>query len=429
MGCLAAETVGTMPKAPGRGLVIPVLGVTQILAWGSSYYLLAVLAEPIAGSTDWPLAWVVGGLSLGLVTAGLVSPRVGDSIERHGGRPVLAASAALLALGLIGLALAPSLLIYLASWLVLGVGMGAGLYDAAFATLGRLYGQRAPMAIATLTLFGGFASTVCWPLSAMLVSEFGWRGACLIYAGIHLTVVLPLYLFGLPREPRRHAASSAPRDGQMHKSRTKGPVPAGSMLLFMLLAATITVSSMISTVVSVHLLSMLRARDIALAAAVALGALVGPSQVGARAIEMLISRYHHPIWTMVASRIFVAIGVGALWGGLPIVSVALVFYGAGIGIESIARGTLPLALFGEGRYPAIMGRIAMPSLITQAVSPALGALLMERSGASGTLAALFATAILNVLLVFALFALLPPRTLPVAAMKTPQTLRPPAMDR
>jgi MFS family permease len=408
--------------------VLPVLGVTQILAWGSSYYLLAVLAEPIAGSTGWPLAWVVSGLSLGLLTAGLVSPRVGDSIERHGGRPVLAASAALLGLGLVGLALAPSLPIYIASWLVLGVGMGAGLYDAAFATLGRLYGQRAPTAIATLTLFGGLASTVCWPLSAMLVSEFGWRGACLIYAGIHLAVVLPLYLFALPREPRRHAATSAPLDGQTRKGRAKGPVPAGSMLVFMLLAATITVSSMISTVVSVHLLSILRAQDIALAAAVALGAVVGPSQVGARAIEMLISRYHHPIWTMVASTVFVALGVGALWGGLPIISAALVFYGAGIGIESIARGTLPLALFGEDRYPAIMGRIAMPSLIAQAVSPSLGALLMERLGADGTLAALLVTAILGVLLVLALLALLLRRTLPVASMKARQTLRSTASD-
>ena len=411
---LAAEAVGTTSKAPSMGLVVPVLGVTQILAWGSSYYLLAVLAEPIAGSTDWPLAWVVSGLSLGLLTAGLVSPRVGDSIERHGGRPVLATSAALLAFGLVGLALAPSLLIYLAAWLVLGIGMGAGLYDAAFATLGRLYGLRAPTAIATLTLFGGLASTVCWPLSAFLVSEYGWRGACLIYAGIHLAVVLPLYMFALPREPRRHVTTSAPRDGQIHKGRTKGPVPAGSMLVFMLLAATITVSSMISTVVSVHLLSILRAQDIALAAAVALGALVGPAQVGARALEMLIGRYHHPIWTMVASTLFVAIGVGALWGGLPIISAALVFYGAGIGIESIARGTLPLALFGVDRYAAIMGRIAMPSLVAQAVSPSLSVSLMERSGASGTLAALFAFAILDVVLVFALFALLPRRKVLIA---------------
>jgi MFS family permease len=382
-----------------------VLGVTQILAWGSSYYLLAVLAKPIAADTGWSFAWVIGGVSLGLLTAGLVSPRVGDGIQRHGGRPVLATSAVFLALGLIGLALAPTLPVYIAAWLVLGVGMGAGLYDAAFATLGRLYGQRARMAITTLTLFGGFASTVFWPLSAMLVSEFGWRGACLIYAGIHLAILLPLYLFALPKEPTWDAAVAAPSDGPLRDSRIS-PVPAQLRLLFILLALAITISSMISTLVSVHLLTILQARDIALAAAVALGAIVGPAQVSARAIEMLISRFHHPIWTKLASTVFIALGIGVLWAGLPIVAVALIFYGAGIGIESIARGTLPLALFGEQRYAAIMGRIAMPSLIAQAASPSLGALLIERLGVNAALAALFALAISNVLLVAFLFVLM-----------------------
>jgi hypothetical protein len=187
------------------------------------------------------------------------------------------------------------------------------------------------------------------------------------------------------------------------------------MMLFVLLAAAITISSMISATVSVHLLTILQARQIALATAVALGAVVGPSQVGARAIEMLISRYHHPVWTMMTSTIFVAIGVGALWAGMPIVSAALVFYGAGIGIESIARGTLPLALFGEARHPAIMGRIAMPSLIAQAASRLLGAFLMEGLGIDGTLAVLVVIAIIDVLVVVALLAALPRRTLPVAS--------------
>ena len=413
---MSSPAVSTGYEAPHLRAVIPVLGVTQILAWGSSYYLLAVLAKPIAGDTGWPLAWVVGGLSLGLLTSGLVSPRVGDSIQRHGGRPVLALSAVLLALGLIGLALAPILPIYLASWLVLGVGMGAGLYYAAFATLGRLYGQRARTAIAMLTLFGGLASTVCWPLSAMLVSEFGWRGACLIYAAIHLLVLLPLYVFALPREPKQHMAMATEhRDDVAGCSHSRNPVPAGSMALFMLVAAAATVSAMISTMISVHLLTILQARGIALAAAVALGALVGPSQVGARAIEMVISRYHHPIWTMVASTILVAIGIGALLSGLPIISAALVLYGAGIGIESIARGTLPLALFGEHRYAAIMGRIAMPSLIAQAASPSIGALLMDRFGANGTLAALFAIAVVDFLLVVAVFVFLPRRMSPIVS--------------
>jgi MFS family permease len=403
----AAGALSPAAKTPSLAIVVSTLGVTQILAWGSSYYLLAVLAQPIAVDTGWPLGWVVGGLSLGLLTAGLASPRVGDSIQHRGGRPVLAVSALLLAAGLTGLALAPALPIYLVSWLVLGAGMGAGLYDAAFATLGRLYGQRARRAIATLTLFGGFASTACWPLSAMMVSQVGWRGACLIYAGIHLAILLPLYLFVLPNEAKRPVVVTAGREGAARSARAKTRLPSGTVMIFILLAAAITIASMISTVVSVHLMAILQARDIALAAAVALGAIVGPAQVSARAVEMLISRYHHPIWTMLGGTIFVAIGTGTLWAGLPIISAALVFYGAGIGIESIARGTLPLVLFGEASYAAIMGRIAMPSFLAQAAAPSLGALLMERLGPLGTLETLFAVAVANVVLVLALLVILP----------------------
>jgi predicted MFS family arabinose efflux permease len=418
MSSHATEGAPTTIGIPRRRIVIATLGVTQILAWGSSYYLLAVLAKPIADDTGWPLAWIVGGLSLGLLTAGLVSPCVGDAIERRGGRPVLATSAVLLALGLTGLALAPNLPVYIVSWLVLGLGMGAGLYDAAFATLGRLYGQRARVSIATLTLFGGLASTACWPLSAALVSEFAWRGTCLIYAAVLLGIVLPLYIFALPRETeRRRSVTPTQRQQSGHEEVLTFALPR-STLLFVLLAAAITVNSMISAVVSVHLLTILQARDIALAAAVALGALVGPSQVGARAIEMLVSRYHHPVWTLLASTIFVAVGVGTLWMGLPVVSAALVFYGAGIGLESIARGTLPLAIFGERGYAATMGRIAMPSLIAQAASPSLGALLIERVGADGTLAVLFATAIIDLLLAVALFGLLPRQRVALASQGT-----------
>lgn len=405
MSVSAADTPASTYRPPSLLFVIPVLGVTQILAWGSSYYLLAVLAQPIAADTGWPLAWVVGGLSLGLLVAGIVSPRVGDSIQTFGGRLVLATSAVFLALGLAGLALSPNLPLYIISWLVLGVGMGAGLYDAAFATLGRLYGQRARTAIATLTLFGGFASTVCWPLSALFVSEFGWRNACLIYAAIHVAVLLPLYVFALPTEPKRELRVASP-SATLEDEGAARSLASGSKLLFVLIALVITISSMISAMLSVHLLTILQAREIALAAAVALGAIVGPAQVGARAIEMLISRFHHPIWTKLASTVFVATGVGLLWGGFPIIAAALIFYGAGIGIESIARGTLPLAVFGEDRYASIMGRIAMPSLIMQAASPSLGALLIDKFGADSALAAFFVLAIVNVALVAVLYAIL-----------------------
>ena len=148
-----------------RRLVVSALGVAQILAWGSSYYLPAVLAKPIATDTGWSLTWVVGGLSAGLLASGIVSSVTGGLIQRKGGRPVLMAGAVLLASGLTVMGLAPNLPVYFFAWVLMGIGMSASLYDAGFGTLGRLYGKNARSAITSLTLFGGFASTVCWPLN------------------------------------------------------------------------------------------------------------------------------------------------------------------------------------------------------------------------------------------------------------------------
>jgi MFS family permease len=385
--------------APPARLIVPALGVTQILAWGSSYYLPAVLARPIADDTDWPLSWVVGGLSLGLLVSGLAAPFVGRQIHRYGGRPILIASAVLLATGSLCLAVSPTLPVFMAAWVLMGLGMSAGLYDAAFSTLGRTYGRGARQHITTLTLFGGFASTICWPLSAFFLHQFGWRGTCLAYGAIQLLFSLAVYIFALPREHRNGDDEPSP-DG-------KAAVAADSVerppYVFVLLALTITIAPVLSTIMSVHLLTILQARDIPLAAAVALGAIVGPSQVGARFIEMLIAKYHHPIWTKIASVTSLALGLGLLWRDFPLVALPLIFYGAGIGLESIARATLPLVLFGASNYAPIMGKLARPSLIAQAASPTVGAFLIQWFGPDGALEPIVALACVNVLLVMALF--------------------------
>lgn len=376
-----------------RNRIISTLGITQILAWGSTYYLPAVIAKAVSEDTGWPLEWVVGGLSLGLLIAGLISPRVGAAIDRRGGRNILALSAGSICLGLLGLAAASNLFWYVGAWLIVGVGMGAGLYDAAFATLGRLYGQQGRSAITMLTLFGGLASTVCWPLSAFLLDQVGWRGTCIAYAVIQLLIALPLYLLVLPREAPTHFDSPTGIRSDRNSDRK-----SHRYLLPVLLAMTLTLSAVISSTLSVHLLNILQATGLTLGAAVALGALIGPSQVAARAVEMAVARFHHPIWTKLASVGFTALGVGALFANLPIVPLALIFYGAGIGLESIARGTLPLALFGSEGYATLMGRLAMPSLIAQAAAPSVGALLIERAGSSAVLGALAGAAFLNVAL-------------------------------
>jgi predicted MFS family arabinose efflux permease len=377
-------------------VVVSAVGVAQILAWGSSYYLPAVLAKPIAADTGWPLTWVVGALSIGLLVSGLVSPRVGHIIQRHGGRPVLATSAVLLAVGLFGLSLAPTLPVFVAAWVVIGLGMGAGLYDPAFSALGRLYGEDARGAITQVTLFGGFASTVCWPLTAFLAAHLGWRGACLTYAAILVAVVLPLYLVGLPREverpPQAHSASTTP----------PGHVRPDQRAAFVLLAAGFTLAYGIMTVIAVHLLTLLQAQGMALAAAVGLGALVGPSQVGGRILEMSFGRKAHPVWGLLASSVLVAAGLGMLVTVPGFAAAWIVLYGMGSGIRSIARGTVPLALFGPHGYAVLMGRLSRPTLLATAAAPMVGAWLLGWLGPTGTLAVLCGAAILHLMLVIPL---------------------------
>nr|WP_246736318.1 MFS transporter [Enterovirga sp. DB1703] len=379
--------------AHSRAVVITTLGITQILAWGSSYYLLAVLAVPISSDTGWPLPWVVGGLSLGLLVAGLVSPRVGRLVGEHGGRPVLGGSALLLGLGLALLGAAPNLGVYLLAWAVLGAGMGAGLYDAAFSALGWLYREKARSAITHLTLWGGFASTVCWPLSALLVERLGWRGACFVYAAVQIAVSLPLLLVTL----RTNAAGASTPRGQTRKVAVS--LSGSDHRAFLILAGIWVSAGATTSVVSVHLITLLQESGLSLATAVGLGALVGPSQVAARVVEMAFGGKHHPYWTLAAAMILIALGLVLLWVGLPLPALGLILYGSGNGIYSIARGALPLALFGPDRYPALAGRLAGPGLVAQALAPSLGAVLLARWGAGGTYAGLVVIALINVALV------------------------------
>lgn len=375
---------------------VTILGICQILGWGSSFYLLAVLAKPIAQDTGWEFSWVVGGVSVGLLVAGLVSRRVGHAIHRHGGRPILIASSLLLAMGLAVLSQASSFAIYFSAWAIIGLGMGSGLYDAAFSTLGRLYGDAARRPITALTLWGGFASTVCWPLSAYLAESIGWRETCLVYTALHLLVGLPLHAFAVPRELR---ASDRAKPAVTNAPAAPATPQTRSAWLFPVLASLITVGSSIVSIIGVHLLTILQARDLALATAVALGALVGPSQVGARVIEILFGNRYHPIWTMAASAVLMAAGLAVLSASIPLVAFGLIVYASGVGIQSIARGTLPLALYGQTGYAVVMGRLAMPALIAQSISPTLAAMLLQATGVSATLATLTGLAAANIALV------------------------------
>jgi hypothetical protein len=387
--------LATQAGLPDRRVVITALGIAQILAWGTSFYFPAVFATPIVAETGWSLGFVVGGTSIGLLTAGLISPQVGRIIGAHGGRPVLLASSLFYAAGLLGVGLAPALPVYLFAWVLIGIGMGTGLYDAVFAALGRMYGSEARGPITNLTLFGGFASTICWPLSAFMIDHVGWRSACFIYAAMHLFIALPLQMAVLsaPKKIDRQSIG----DGQNVPRET--PPIKNEMLVFALLALVLSIAAGIGSIVVVHLLIFLQARGVDFALAVSLGTLFGPAQVGARIVERVFGNRYHPIWTMIASCALMALGLVLLLAAVPALVLVILLYGAGYGISWIGRGTLPLALFGPARFPRLMGKLAFPSLIVQALAPSVGAHLIESSGSNATIAVLTLLAFINVLLI------------------------------
>lgn len=370
------------PHAPIR--LIGVIGLTQILAWGSTFYLPAVLATPIALDSGWSLGNVVAGLSWGLLVAGFSAPRAGRLIDRFGGRPVLAASSVLLAAGLALLGLAPSLAIYFLAWTVLGTGMASGLYDAAFSTLGRLFGENARTAITGVTLVGGFASTLAWPAITALEAQLGWRHTCLVLAGVQVALALPLYVLFIPREQQRHGqAAPVKKSGQpvgaLHEAR----------YLFLLVAVLFTLQSSIMSSLSVHLLDALRQLGFAASAALAVGMTIGPSQVVARLLEFSLWRTLHPTWSARGAVLLCFLGLALLIPADPVLAfAAAALYGAGNGLLTIVRGTLPLALFGPQGYGARMGLLARPMLFAQAIAPLAMAMLLGELGPTVLLATL-----------------------------------------
>jgi Major Facilitator Superfamily len=346
---------------PDRQLrVVLSLGTTQTLAWASSYYLPAILADPIARDLGISSNWFFAAFSGSLVISGLLGPRVGRQIDRVGGRQVLSASNVILAGGLALLGASTSIWMMVAAWLLLGVGMGLGLYDAAFGALGRIYGDNARKAITGITLIAGFASTVGWPL---------W-GTCLAWAAAHMLIGLPLNMLFLPKTvPLRQTS------GPVVKPHI--PIDRTMILLSFAFAAAWTVTSAMAA----HLPRIVEAFGATPAQAVFAGMMIGPAQVAARVLEASTLSRFHPLFSTRLACITHPIGacvIGIFGGGAAAAFTLL--HGAGNGILTIARGTLPLAIFGPENYAYRLGLIGAPSRICQALAPLGFGLLIEPMG-------------------------------------------------
>jgi predicted MFS family arabinose efflux permease len=355
----------------GRQLpVILALGTTQTLAWASSYYLPAILADPIARDLGVSSNWIFAAFSASLVISALLGPRVGRQIDLVGGRSVLSTSNLTLAAGLTLLGSATSIPMLVLAWLLLGVGMGFGLYDAAFGALGRIYGNNARRAITGITLIAGFASTVGWPLTAWGVQTIGWRETCFAWAAAHIVIGLPINLLMLPQVAGAKVAAAT-------SVKPHIPIDRTMVLLAFAFAAAWTVTGAMAA----HLPRILEAAGATSVQAVAAGALIGPAQVFARIVEAsFFSRYHPVVSTRLACLMHpIGAAILAVAGG-GAASVFAIFHGAGNGILTIARGTLPLAIFGPENFGYRLGIIGAPARMAQAVAPLAFGLLIERMG-------------------------------------------------
>lgn len=358
-------------KTPNRVLpIVTGLGLTQTLAWASTYYIPAVLADPIAADLRISTTSVFGAFSAALLVAAIMGPHVGRTVDAIGGRRVLALSNIVIATGLMVLSAADGQLLLWLAWLLLGAGMGLGLYDAAFAALGRIFGAEARPAIAGITLFAGFASTVGWPLSAWGASALGWREVCLAWAGVHILVGLPLNLFLLPKVQ----SSVVPAD--------TGPVHIPMDRTMVLLAVAMSAAWTVTAAMAAHLPRILEAAGATTTQAISAGALIGPSQVAARLFEISFLSRYHPLLSgrLAASAHPIGAIALALLGTLGTTAFAIL-HGAGNGILTIARGTIPLAIFGPTNYGYRLGLLGAPSRVSQAAAPLAFGVLIEKVGA------------------------------------------------
>jgi MFS family permease len=357
------------------------LGITQITAWGTSYYCLGVLAGSISKDTGWSRGFVFLGFTVALLVMGLVSSAVGRAIDRHGGRAVMTLGTVLVSAGLFALAHVRSEATYLAVWAFLGLGMRLCLYDAAFAALVQVAPARGRKAISYLTLFGAFASSVFWVVGHALNEQVGWRQTLVLFALINLVVCLPLHWLGLARRETAEAATptgaaAADVDGPPLEGRARS-------VAIVLFALIMSLNGFVFGVISVQLVPLLEAAGLATAAAVWVASMKGVAQFGGRVVEIVFARNLRAITVgriavgvLPPSLILLLVGTGSL----PLIVAFTLLMGASQGVITIVRGAVPLVLFGAKGYGAVLGVIATPVLVVNAAAPTVFAWIVDRWG-------------------------------------------------
>lgn len=368
------------------------LGFTQIVGWGTTFLMPAVLGRHIQESLGLASEVVFAGITVMFGVGALLAPQVGRLIDRTGARTLMASGSALYAVSLAALALSQGLVSYLLCWAAMGIASTLALSTPSSIAIAQVAGPGARRAIAMLAIIGGFASTVFWPLSGALDVAVGWRGTLLVYAAIHLFACLPVHLLVLPRQPPAHhlaAAANPAASGVPSEVRSQ---------VFLLLSVTLSSGAFVFTGAMVHMIELMRGLGHPAASAVLLASLIGPSQVMVRVFELLFGHRYSIMSSAVfgSAALVLGLGVALIDGGNFIVALAcIVSYGIANGLKAVQRATLPLALFGRGQFGAYMGRLALPQGIVSASAPPVIAAVLSSYGTAGALWLIFAAALLS----------------------------------
>ena len=375
--------------------LVPSLGLTQIISWGALYYSIAVLGASMRAELGLSAAALFGAYSLSLLLSALAAPLVGRSIDRYGGRLVLSLGSVAAALALFAIAHAQSATAFYAAWALAGIAMAMTLYDAAFATLSQHSGTSYRTALTALTLMGGLASTVFWPVSLKGLEWFGWRDTLSGFALLQLAICLPLHLAFVPR-------TVAPiTSGKTNAEYDSGTLPPNARRpAFIALGAAFALNGFIVSALTVHMINVLQGKGLTLESAVWIGAFFGPMQVTGRILEFTIGRRF-------SSRRIGMIALGLLVAALTLlialqgeVALALAFavaFGCSNGVVTIVRGTVPAELFGRAGYGGTLGSLAAPALLARAVAPfAFAPLAVPETPSLGWLLLLVVMAVLSV---------------------------------
>jgi predicted MFS family arabinose efflux permease len=373
------------PRLTGHGPLLCGLAATRIIGWGSTFYAPSVLVRPMGRELGIGAEIVFGGITILLLTGAFIAPALGRQLDREGTRRSMCVGAVICALGLALLGAAQGPVSYLASWFVVGIGHAMTLANVGNVTIAQLMGKRTRRVIGLMMLVTGLASSVFWPLTAVLSEAFGWRAVWLIFAAMQLVIVLPIHA-AIPRRPSTPLPAPAAEAAALTE---EGRVPPEQFrAAFWLVALAFSASGLVSWGLPLHLIALMQNAGLGQTEAVSVATLIGPATLLARLVDATMGE------RLPVERVALA---GLLLGPLSCLAMAVVpvsvvtaasfvvALSAAMGVISVARATLPLALFGRLGFGSMLGRLTVPQNLAFAAAPLLFAVLIQRLGTSGTL--------------------------------------------